>query len=153
MSMQLAHYLALLHRAQRDLAAGFRQVADAHRDEADIASLCGRLATQCDRHAEQLGPLSERYGGDAPDEPDGLFSDRFGGPRSGPLGLLRDLHDLYVMAAECDVCWTLVGQAAQGARDGELLGVVQRCEVETAGQLAWLRTRLKQAAPQALVVA
>jgi hypothetical protein len=57
------------------------------------------------------------------------------------------------MAAECDICWTLIGQAAQGARDTELLGVVRRCEGETATQLAWLRTRMKQAAPQALVVA
>jgi hypothetical protein len=30
---------------------------------------------------------------------------------------------------------------------------VQRCEGETAVQLRWLLTRMKQAAPQALVVA
>jgi hypothetical protein len=151
--MQLAHYLALLHRGQADLAAAFRRVAEAHADEPDVATLGHRLAGQCDRHAELLRPLRDRYREDAPAEPDGLFSDRFGGPRTGPLGLLRDLHDLYVMAAECDVCWTLVGQAGQGARDLELVDVVRRCEGETATQLAWLRTRLKQAAPQALVVA
>jgi hypothetical protein len=57
------------------------------------------------------------------------------------------------MATECDMAWTLVGQAAQGARDRELLAVVARCEGETATQLKWLRTRMKEAAPQALVVA
>jgi hypothetical protein len=57
------------------------------------------------------------------------------------------------MATECDLAWTLVGQAAQGARDRELFAVVDRCEHETAIQLKWLRTRLKEAAPQALVVA
>jgi len=57
------------------------------------------------------------------------------------------------MATECDLSWTLVGQAAQGARDRELLGVVQNCEQESATQLKWLQTRMKQAAPQALVVA
>jgi hypothetical protein len=31
--------------------------------------------------------------------------------------------------------------------------VVERCQREVSGQLEWLRTRLKQAAPQALVVA
>jgi hypothetical protein len=56
----------------------------------------------------------------------------FGGTRGGGLGLLRDLHDLYLMATECEVTGTLVAQA---------------------GQLRWLRTRMKQAAPQALVVA
>jgi hypothetical protein len=73
--------------------------------------------------------------------------------RSGGLGLLRDLHDLYLMACECDMAWTLVGQAAQGLRDRDLFEVVQACEGETAIQLKWLRTRMKQAAPQALVVA
>ena len=65
----------------------------------------------------------------------------------------RDLHDLYLMATECDVSWTLVGQAANGARDRELLEVVGACEGETATQLKWLRSRMKVAAPQALVVA
>jgi hypothetical protein len=51
------------------------------------------------------------------------------------------------------MAWTLLGQAAQGARDRELLEVVQGCEGETEIQLKWLRTRMKQAAPQALVVA
>jgi hypothetical protein len=43
--------------------------------------------------------------------------------------------------------------AAQGVRDRRLLTVVTRCEGETAIQLKWLRTRMKEAAPQALVVA
>ena len=71
----------------------------------------------------------------------------------GGIGLLRDLQDLYLMAAECDICWTVVGQAAYGARDRDPLDVVNRCEGETALQLTMLRTRMKQAAPQALVVA
>jgi hypothetical protein len=33
----------------------------------------------------------------------------------GRRGLLRDLRDLYLMAAECAIAWTLVGQAARGA--------------------------------------
>jgi hypothetical protein len=57
------------------------------------------------------------------------------------------------MATECEVTWALVGQAAQGARDADLLEVVERCRGEVAAQLKWLRTRMKQAAPQALVVA
>jgi hypothetical protein len=57
------------------------------------------------------------------------------------------------MAAQCDMAWTLVGQAAQGARDQSLLAVVDDCEGESQTQMRWLRTRMKQAAPQALVVA
>jgi hypothetical protein len=149
----LAHYLGLLHKAQGNLADAFREVAEGHRDEADVFHICQTLARECDRHAEALAPFVECYGEEAPDEPDRLHAEIFHGARSGGLGLLRDLQDLYLMAAECDITWTLVGQAAQGLRDGDLLEVVQRCEQETAIQLKWLRTRMKQAAPQALVVA
>ena len=73
--------------------------------------------------------------------------------RTGGLGLLRDLHDLYQLAQFVDVAWTLVGQAARGARDEEAVAVVERCEGETTRQIDLLRTRLSQAAPQALLVA
>ena len=150
--MQLAHYLGLLHRTQCDLGEAFREVASAHGDEADVFHICNRLARQCDRHARELEPFAARYGEDAPDEPDRLHSELFSGSRQGPLGLLRDLHDLYLLCAQADMAWTLVGQAAQGVRDEELLETVQGCERETATQMRWLRTRMKQAAPQALVV-
>jgi len=57
-----------------------------------------------------------------------------------------------MLAAFVDITWTLVGQAGQGARDREVIEAVSRCEHETTGQLAWLRTRAKAAAPQALLV-
>ena len=151
--MHLAHYLGLLHRAQINLADAFGEVGAAHADEPDVEHLCRKLADDCREHAARLAQFAERYGDEAPDEPDRLHSELFRGPRSGGLGLLRDLHDLYLMAAECDMAWTLVGQAAQGARDRELLATVERCEAETSVQLKWLRTRMKEAAPQALVVA
>ncbi|GLI02289.1 hypothetical protein [Phytohabitans aurantiacus] len=151
--MHLAHYLGLLHRAQGNLAEAFRRVGEAHGDEPDVALLCEQQAQVCDRHSERLSPFAERYSEEAPDEPDRLHSELFRGTRTGGIGLLRDLQDLYLMAAECDICWTVVGQAAQGVRDRDLLGVVTTCERETTIQLQWLRTRMKQAAPQALVVA
>lgn len=151
--MHLAHYLGLLHKAEADLAEAFRDVGQAHVEEPDVLHICRRLAGQCERHVEKLAPFVDRYGEDAPDEPDRLHSELFGGTRSGGLGLLRDLHDLYLMACECDISWTMVGQAAQGARDRDLLAVVDACEPETAVQMQWLRTRMKSAAPQALVVA
>ena len=150
--MHLAHYLGLLHRSQTELASAFREVGRHHQDEPDVFHVCERLAAQCDAHAGRLRPFVERYSEESPDEPERLHSTLFSGSRTGGLGLLRDLHDLYLMAAECDISWTLIGQAAQGARDRELLAAVSACESETATQMLWLRTRMKQAAPQALVV-
>ena len=135
--MQLPHYLGLVHRAQCELAEAFRAVAATHADEVDVARQCERLARQCDEHAAQLDAIADCYGEGEPAEPD----------------LIGDLHDLYRQACHCDMAWTLLGQAAQSVRDRELLEVVQGCEGETEIQLKWLRTRMKQAAPQALVVA
>ena len=151
--MHLANYLGLLHKSELNLADAFRRVGDAHAAEPDVYHLCHTLAGQCDQHAERLQPAVDRYGEDAPSEPDRLHSELFKGTRSGGLGLLRDLQDLYLMASECEIAWTVIGQAAQGARDGELIEVVKACQPQTATQLKWLKTRMKQAAPQALVVA
>ena len=151
--MHLAHYLAMLERAERNLGGAFREVGEGHAEEVDVFHLTRQLAQQCADHAEALERFRERYREQAPAEPDRLHTDIFGGVRQGSLGLLRDLHDLYLMATECDILWTLVAQGAQGARDEDLLAAVGRCEEQTATQLAWLRTRMKQAAPQALVVA
>ena len=151
--MQIAHYLGLLHRSEANLAAALREVADAHADEVDVFHTGHALARHCDTHAEKLQPFAEHYGEDATEEPDRLHSTLFNGARSGGLALLRDLQDLYLMAAETDIAWTLVGQAAKGLRDDELQAVVEACESETEIQLKWLRTRMKQAAPQALLVA
>lgn len=151
--MHLAHYLGLLHRSEAELAEALRAVARGHGDEPDVVETCELLAAQCDVHVERLAPAVERYGEEADDEPERLHGDLFHGTRSGGLGLLRDLHDLFLMASEADISWTMVAQAAQGVRDDELMSIVAACEEETAGQIRWLRTRMKQAAPQALVVA
>lgn len=151
--MHLANYLGYLHRAELDLAEAFRKVGEAHAAEADVFHTGNTLAKQCEVHAEKLGPIVNRYGEEKPAEPERLYHDLFDETRSGGLGLLRDLHDLYIMASACDIAWTMIGQAAQGAGDRELLDVVNSCEKETATQLKWLRTRMKQAAPQALLVA
>jgi hypothetical protein len=73
--------------------------------------------------------------------------------RRGGLGLLSDLHGLYLLTSHLDMAWMLVGQAAMGARDHELIRAVDACAEETEAQQDWLTTRLKAAAPQALLVA
>jgi hypothetical protein len=65
-------------------------------------------------------------------------------------GLLRDLQDVYRLVCFVEVAWTVVRQAAQALRDRELLEVISRCAGETGTQARWCRTRIKQAAPQAL---
>ena len=152
--MQLAHYLGYLHRAEQDLADGFDRVGEAHAEEVDVYHLCkALLARQCETHAEYLKPFVDRYGEQAPEEPERLYHEFFDQTRSGSLGLLRDLHDLYLMANACDIAWKMIEQAAQGVEDRELLEVVNSCESETANQIKWIRSRMMVAAPQTLIVA
>jgi hypothetical protein len=145
--------LGRLHEAEDNLAKAFRDVGDSHADEPDVFRDCDRMSRQCAGHVDMLRPFVDRYDEDAPDEPDRLHADLFQGTRSGGLGLLGDLHDLYLMACQSDISWTMIGQAAQAARDAALLDAVHACAHDTTIQLAWLRTRMKAAAPQALLVA
>lgn len=150
--MHLANYLGYLHKTELHLAEAFRKVGEGHAEEADVYHTCNTLAKQCEEHAGRLGPFVDRYGEDAPEEPDRLYHQFFDEIRQGGLGLLRDLHDLYILANACDIAWTMIGQAAQGAGDEELLEVASVCEGQTTIQIKWLKTRMKQAAPQALLV-
>jgi hypothetical protein len=152
--MKLPVYLGLLHQSEATLAESYRQVADGHGDEPDVHFLCLALARQCDAHQEALAPVIGRYGESTEDdEPERLHHEGLSETRSGPVGLLRDLQDLYLMANLVDITWTMVKQAAQGLQDAELLDVIGRCDGETEVQLQWLKTRMKQAAPQALIAA
>ena len=152
--MKLPVYLSLLAESEKTLARSFRQVAEAHGDEPDVRALCQTLAAQCDAHETRLRPVIGRFGGGTvDDEPERLHAQTLGEPRTGPLGLLRDLQDLYLLANLADITWTMITQAAQALADHELLDVVTACEKESAVQVQWLKTRMKQAAPQALIAA
>lgn len=153
MIMHLSSYLGLLETGCATLAHSYRQVAEGHAAEADVRMTCEQFATQCDHHEEQLRPFTARYGSHPSGEPERLHANGLSLTRSGGLGLLRDLHDLYLLASYLDMAWTLVGQAAKGARDRELIRAVGQCAKETEDQQKWLTTRLKAAAPQALLVA
>jgi hypothetical protein len=151
--MHLATYIGLLDQAERTLGESFRQVAHGHAGEVDVFHMCLQLAQQCDAHVDALRPLVERYGESKDPEPERLHADGLSETRSGGLGLLRDLHDLYMLANYLDMAWTMVGQAGKGARDEELIAIVAQCEGQVGTQLTWIRTRMKSAAPQALLVA
>jgi hypothetical protein len=151
--MHLNTYVGLVDEGEQTLAQSLREVAKGHAQEADVVHLCERFAVQCDDHRQQLAPVVARYGEERQDEPERLHAQGLNGTRTGGVGLLRDLHDLYLLVSYLDIAWTVVGQAAKAVRDDELLAVVQWCEKETSTQLKWLTTRMKEAAPQALVVA
>lgn len=144
-------YVGLQHAASATLADSLRQVAEGHAAEPDVLTDCHRLAGMCDAHVARLAPIIERYGEQREDEPERLHAAGLVSVRSGGVGLLRDLQDLYALAALVDITWTVLSQAAQAVRDRDLIDVVAACQHDTQRQLRWLLTRIKQAAPQALI--
>ena len=151
----LAVYVGMVDHAEQELARSLRAVATAHAQHPDVYFTCRTLAAMSDEHRQRVATMADRYGEDAQtggSEPERLHAAGLGEPRTGPLGLLRDLQDLHVLAHLVQTSWTVIRQAAQGLRDHELLEVVDSSSKDTARQIAWLETRMKAAAPQALIV-
>jgi hypothetical protein len=148
----LRTYIGLADHSEKTLADSFRAVGNGHETEADVFHTCELLAGWSDQHRQQLAPIIERYGESDLEEPERLHASGLAQVRSGPVGLLRDLQDLHVLGTLVQTTWTVIAQGAQGLRDRELLQVAESSNAETARQLTWLNTRMKSAAPQALIV-
>lgn len=151
--MHLTTYLDLLDEGSGAWAQSLRTVADGHAAEADVQHTALQLAGTYDEHRTVLRPFVERYEDHPAGAPERLHAEALTTTRSGGVGLLRDLLDLYLLATYLQQAWTLVGQAAKGNRDRDLVHVVEECSSDIDTVLTWLETRMKAAAPQALLVA
>ena len=62
--------------------------------------------------------LPDRYVEQTPDnEPERLHADSLSETRSGPVGLLRDLQDVHMLATFVESTWTLVAQGGSALSD------------------------------------
>jgi len=151
--MHIALYLKMVRDSERQLAKAFVTVANHHQQEPDMEELCRLLASWSRIKAQSAERFIQKYGEEHDREPARLYSDLFQGPRRGGLALLRDLHDLWLLGTEAEICWTLLGQAAQALRDTDFVETCRQNTSQTRRQLSWLETRSKQAAPQSLIAA
>jgi hypothetical protein len=151
--MHIGNYLGLVHNSEQKLAEAFKTIAEHHGDEPDIMQICQLLGSWSEKHVEALKPFIDRYLEEKSDEPERLTQTLFEEPREGSLALLRDLHDLWLLANEVQLCWIVLDQAAKALRDQELESTCSQLSSQTKRQITWLFTRIKQAAPQTLVVA
>jgi hypothetical protein len=153
-----------LYRAEEELADEYVKVGERLAAEQEVWYDCRRFAQQCHAHAEAIRPFAARHDQEL-DPPDDdtvaetttatlrhKLSEALGRrPESGLL-LLRSLRQLYLQAQEVSFHWIIAGQLAQATRDQELLTLVDELHRETLTQIKWLKTQVKQASPQALVV-
>lgn len=152
--MHLHTYLDLLQTAETTLAGSYRHVVRGHAAEADVHYTCRRFASQCDAHIDRLPPVLTGYESRREAVPQHLHVQGLMSVRDGPLGLLRDLQDLYQLVSLVDITWTLVAQAGRGTRNRMLLDAVARCaprDCDAAEMAAHADEGGR--APQALLVA
>ncbi len=159
--MKLAVAIREVQDAEADLAKELRTIGERHAVEHDLYHLGHTLARQCADHLERLAPFAERYGASAAEAPAESPSaletlrrksaELLGRSELSGMLLLRDLRNLYLSAQEAEIAWVILAQAAQAARDRELLQVVSLCHEEAEARGKWLRTRIKESAPQVLV--
>jgi hypothetical protein len=148
--------------AEEDLADELLKVGERHRADHDVYHLSRQLSRWSQGHLAALEPFAEHY--EVKVDTDGVGRERAGllsaireksaellgrRPSSGLL-LLRDLRNVHLLAAEASLNWTLLGQAAQAAKDAELVQCVSLCHPETLRTMRWSLTKLKSAAPQVL---
>ena len=160
--MKLDKAIEDVQDAESELAKQLRAIGERHAVEHDLYHLGRTLAKQCADHLERLAPFAERYGASKADgrvaESPGLLetlrhksSELLGRSELTGMLLLRDLRNLYLTAQEAEIAWVILAQAAQAARDRELLQEVSLCHEEAEARGKWLRTRIKTSAPQILV--
>jgi hypothetical protein len=148
----VAEYLGLLKEAEREIAEAFASVADHHVDEPDIFETCQKFAHTSRVHVEAIKQFTSIFGEASDHEASRVKDSIFQGPRSGGFGLVRDLHDLFLLTTEAHLAWMVLLQTSQALRDKEFIATCTKLGGETDGQRSWLQTRIKQAAPQALLV-
>jgi ferredoxin-nitrate reductase len=131
---------------EQRLVRAFEQVRSNHPDAPDIHGECTLFAASSKEAAVALERFKPRCGEQSEGEPKRLDK-----RRSSSFNLVRDLQDLWLRANESVILISILLQAAQALRDQFEL-VLIGIEEKNARQRSWLMSRLKQAAPQALVV-
>ncbi|HEX2174887.1 MAG TPA: hypothetical protein VHG70_03160 [Nocardioidaceae bacterium] len=159
--MKLGLAIRELHRSENSMAAFLLKMSDRHKVDHAIYHVARDLATWSQTHVHELTEVGERYGvsmRDKPKDDSGIMAgvrqkaSEVLGERPEPgLLLLADLRRVHRKAAGLSVDWELLGQAAQAAKDKELLELTKRCHPQTLRQMRWANAMLKEISPQVLM--
>jgi len=160
--MKIGLAISEIAAAEAELSEALLEVGERHKANHDVYHLSRSLARWSQAHVAAVERFAERHDAD-------VDTAAMGRDSAGPLAavrersaellgrrpepgvlLLRDLRDLHLKATRASLGWTMLGQAAQAAKDPELLECVSLCHPETLRVVRWTLTRLKEASPQVL---
>lgn len=150
--MRVWDYVDTLLNSEQRLFAALLALAEHHPSEPDIAEAGTLLSYWSEEHIRILMVETGRVLPVALGDEGVSASTPFPEPLEESWELLSDLHQAWLLAEEVHLRWTVLGQAARVLRDRTLAVTCARLGAETDRQVAWLRTRIEAAAPQALIV-
>jgi hypothetical protein len=157
--MKLELLVRELSRAEHHLYDGLHAIAARHKADSDIHHIALDLAGWSQDHLRQLSEQGhDRKSHLSPLKWPVAVSTRIQEWMSEPLRkrpepallLLADLRRIHLMAAGASLDWELLAQAAQAAKDTDLLELASRCHPETLRQMRWANAMLKELSPQVL---
>lgn len=159
--MKLGLAIEELHRSENHLGAALLTMSDRHKADHEVFHVARDIARWSQEHVRALATVGTDFGlhldpepKDAPsllEKVSQTASDLMGRCAAPGLLLLADLRHIYREAAGTSLDWELLAQAAQGARQPELLHLAERCHRETLRQMRWANGKLKESATQVLV--
>lgn len=159
--MKIGFALTELHRAENELAQRLRRAAHRHKADHDTFYLGQDLAVWSEGHVRLIAEHGHRYGVDLDPAPRPehhhlagareRLSEVLGRDSDAGLSLLADLREIYQAAAGVSVDWELIAQAAQGAKDLDLIDLAKSCHPDNLRQMRWANAKLKQSATQVLL--
>jgi anaerobic selenocysteine-containing dehydrogenase len=149
---RVGDYLALLEEANAVFRDAAQQVAGDHSENAEVvrgSELMRKFAVEA---IDRLQLLFERHGKVKNNEPRNLYDTLFSRRRHGDFGLLRELHDLFLLASEVFVINAALLDAARELRDQDLVAFCVWMGEQSDRQKVWCLTQVKENAAQSLVV-
>lgn len=159
--MKIDMVLAELYEHENQLFFELLRISEQHKANHEVHHVARDVATWSRRHLRRIADHAPNYGVNAEPEPQEEFESprqtgEASGADSGRQGepgvlLLRDLRKAHLLAAEVSLDWVLLGQAAQGIKDIDLLNLTKECHPGTLRQMRWTTAMLKQNGTQTLV--
>ncbi len=148
----LADYIGLLLAGEERLVRGWEKLRRSHPETPDIGPQSTLFMTWSRENAAAIRPYVARYGERCEGEPEALDEALLLERGQTAFGLLRDLQDLWLMANESTISVAVLLQGARAVGDRHLQSDLSAIESRNERQRTWLLTRIRQAAPQTLVV-
>jgi hypothetical protein len=152
MTMQISLYVGLVVQSERVFQAACLNLARRHEQDAGIRDGCRKMAKSTQHRLGGVHQLREMFGGGPGRAVNLVAQALFHGLRSGGVGLIRDLHDLTLLANQSLLYWTALYQGLRARHDTAGEAICEQSIRQLELEISWLTTEIKDAAPQALTI-